>query len=693
MCGIAGIWNPNTNAPVDLSCLYRMLRSIHHRGPDDCGIYTSGGLGLGHVRLSIVDLEGGHQPMSNEDGSIWVVFNGEIYNHPELRAALVKKGHRFRTNSDTEVIVHLYEDLGEECVNSFNGQFAFAVWDSRNRQLFLARDRMGVRPLFFTQAGGRFLFASEIKALFADPEVPREFDLRALNQVFTFWFPIPPLTGFAAVSELQPGCTMRVTPHNSRITRYWKLQYPSREESEREDVRSEQWYAESLMELLDDAVEIRLRADVPVGAYLSGGLDSSVISALAHRHVEGKLETFSIGFESNGYDESSFQQRTASHLGTRHHPFVCRTAEVGLQFENALWHIERPVVRTAPVPMMLLSEKVREAGIKVVLTGEGADEILAGYDIFKEAKVRRFWASNPDSRFRPHLLRRLYPYMSGIQTQSPAYITAFFGHGLRDTQDPFYSHRLRWQVTSGLKHFYSQETRKILAETDPIADLKDQLPAEFYAWHPLSQAQYLEAAYLLPGYILSSQGDRMGMANAVEGRFPFLDHRVVEFASRIPPNLKIKCLREKHILKQGARRLLPDVVVERAKQPYRAPDHESFFPGGRPHDYIEEALSADRIKNAGVFSASAVCGLIEKARRMETMGTKDGMALAGVLSFQLLYQQFAGQRSGRTRADLHLDVAEPIACHRGAEFHPKHSLGCKACAARDDAGSRVQPDA
>jgi asparagine synthase (glutamine-hydrolysing) len=645
MCGIAGIYNFERNKPVDSACLDRMIRSIRHRGPDDSGTFVSQGVGLGHARLSIVDLEGGHQPMSNEDGSIWVVFNGEIYNHPELRKDLIQKGHCFRTVSDTEVIVHLYEEIGENCVHSFNGQFAFALWDSRISSLLLARDRLGVRPLFFTETGGRFLFASEIKALFADPAVPRELDLRALDQVFTFWLPIAPRTGFVNINELQPGCCMRINSQGTHIHQYWKMEFPSWSESERDDAHSEKWYSDSLMELLDDSVRIRLRADVEVGAYLSGGLDSSVISALVRRHINDNIKTFSIGFESDRYDETAFQRKAVEDLGTRHHPFLCRTADVGLHFQEAIYFIERPVVRTAPVPMMLLSKQVRDSGIKVVLTGEGADEILAGYDIFKESKIRRFWAVYPESKIRPHLLRRLYPYMAGLQNQSTAYVRSFFGYGLKEINDPFYSHRLRWQVTSALKHLYSEETKRLLSGADPIAELREQLPADYFRWHPLSQAQYLESAYLLPGYILSSQGDRMGMANAVEGRFPFLDHRVVEFALRIPPAMKLKCLREKHILRQGARGLLSDEVVNRVKQPYRAPDHESFFPNGKPHAYIAEALSSSSINSAGAFSPAAVHSLVEKARRMNTMGTKDGMALAGVLSFQLLYQKFISGES------------------------------------------------
>ena len=620
--------------------LERMVGSIHHRGPDDRGIYLSNDLGLGHARLSIVDLAGGLQPMCNEDGSVWVVFNGEIYNHVELREGLIKKGHLFKTHCDTEVILHLYEEVGEKCVEAFNGQFAFALWDARHRQLFLARDRMGVRPLFYTLHDGRFLFGSEIKALFEEPTVPREIDPYAIDQIFTFWFPIAPRTGFVGISELPPGHLMVVREEGIQTRRYWNLEFPSLEASLGAASQDEQWYTDRLMALLDDAVDIRLRADVPVGAYLSGGLDSSVITALARRRIDDRLKTFSIGFEADGFDETPFQASVVKHLGTEHTSFLCRNAEIGEGFRSAIWHIERPVLRTAPIPLMLLAKGVRQAGIKVVLTGEGADEVLAGYDIFKEMKIRRFWAEAPQSRRRPLLLRRLYPYLSGIQGQSPAYLTGFFGKGLEQTGDPFYSHQPRWQTTSPLKGLYSEEMKERVKGYDPVAELRDQLPPEFKTWHPLSQAQYLESAYLLPGYILSSQGDRMSMAHSVEGRFPFLDHRVVDFAAAIPPRLKLKRLREKHILREGARGLLPQPILDREKQPYRAPDHSALFTGGKGLDYVEEALSAKELEEAGILGVRPVEALLSKSRRQKELGIRDGMALVGSLSLQTVYKQF-----------------------------------------------------
>ncbi|MBI3805577.1 MAG: asparagine synthase (glutamine-hydrolyzing) [Nitrospirae bacterium] len=646
MCGIAGIWNFKSKAPVNPMLLSRMVEMLHHRGPDDSGIYLSGDLGLGHTRLSIVDLSGGHQPMSNEDGTIWVVFNGEIYNYPELRSALIQKGHTFKTHSDTEVIVHAYEEAGENCVKGFNGQFAFALWDGRRKELLLARDRMGVRPLFYAEHGGALLFGSEIKALFEGSTLPREIDPFAIDQIFTFWSPIPPRTGFLGINELPPGHTMTITERGIRFNRYWKLEFPSCEAKfQARSSNPDKWYMEQLMGLLDDAVQIRLRADVPVGAYLSGGLDSSIITALCRRRIHERLKTFSIGFEAQEFDETTFQSTMVRHLGTEHHAFLCRSEEIGRSFPDAIWHTERPVIRMAPVPMMLLARGVRQEGIKVVLTGEGADEVLAGYDIFKEAKVRRFWAQAPHSKWRPLLLRRLYPYLSGMQGQAASYLNSFFGQGLEKTDDPFYSHRPRWQVAGPLKSLYGETMRERLKEYDPVAELREQLPSEFEKWHPLSQAQYLESSYLLPGYILSSQGDRMAMAHSVEGRFPFLDHRVIEFAATIPPHLKLRRLREKHILREGARDLLPESIVDRVKQPYRAPDHASLFPGGKALDYVEESLSPDVLTEAGIFTSRPIQTLLSKCRRQETLGMRDSMALVGSLSVQLLHQQFVRKKT------------------------------------------------
>jgi asparagine synthase (glutamine-hydrolysing) len=633
MCGIAGIFNLRDER-VDPAHLTRMIDAIAHRGPDARGVWSEGPIGLAHARLSIIDLSGGAQPMANRDGSLWVTFNGEIFNYVELREELIKKGHRFSTQSDTEVILHQYEEEGDACVRSFNGQWAFALWDGRRRRLLLSRDRLGVRPLYYATVGSTVFFGSEVKALLTHPDVPRRIDPHALDQTFTFWSPVAPRTIFEGVSELPPGCSATIDERGVRMTPYWRLEYPLQV-----DPMKEGECAERLLELLTDATRIRLRSDVPVGAYLSGGLDSSVITALVRRVSTAPLKTFSVAFESPEFDESGYQDEVVRWLGTEHDTVRCRDEDVARVFPEVVWHAEKPLLRTAPAPLFLLAQRVREAGFKVVLTGEGADEMLGGYDIFKEAKIRRFWAAQPASRRRPLLLRRLYPYLQDIQRQSDAYLQAFFHVRDQDRASPWFSHLPRWELTARIKGFLSADVKARLGDHDAYQSLGAELPDAFGQWDPFCRAQYLETAYLLPGYILSSQGDRMAMAHGVEGRFPFLDHRVVEFAARIPPTLKMKVLNEKYILKRSAAGLVPPSVLRRPKQPYRAPDIPSFF-GVRPAPYLDQYLSERSLHDAGLFDPGRVAQLVAKCRRGLRQGYWEQMALVGILSTQILHERF-----------------------------------------------------
>jgi asparagine synthase (glutamine-hydrolysing) len=336
----------------------------------------------------------------------------------------------------------------------------------------------------------------------------------------------------------------------------------------------------------------------------------------------------------------------------------CSTADIGRVFPTVIWHAEKPVLRTAPAPMFILSKLVRDSGYKVVLTGEGSDEILGGYDLFKEAKIRRFWARRPTSQLRPLLLRRLYPYMDNIQAQPEPYLRAFFRTSTEDLSSPFFSHLPRWSLTSKLKLLYSSELRSALNGYDAVDELGRQLPSQFAGWDDFEQSQYLETSHLLPAYILSSQGDRMSMANSVEGRFPFLDHRVVEFASSLPPRLKMKVLNEKHLLKKAVGGLIPESIRTRKKQPYRAPDAASFLGAdGRLIDFAEELLSPGQIKNAGLFNPAAVERLAAKARAGQIVGTKDNMGFVGILSTQLLVkgfiEEFVHDHQARGGAPIH----------------------------------------
>lgn len=633
MCGLAGIVHQYEPQPPDVTVMRQMLALLRHRGPDEAGIYHDARATLGHVRLSIIDLTSGRQPIGNEDGSLWIVFNGEIFNYVELRPLLLARGHRLATTTDTEVLLHLYEEFGPDCLTQINGQFAFAIWDARRRELFLARDRVGIRPLFYTINDNRLLFASEIKALLAVPGVAAKIDPAALDQIFTYWSPISPHTIFRGIRQLPPGHYAVMADGELVIRPYWQLTFPP--EAERPQ-RSAADYLAEFRELLVDAVRVRLRADVPVGAYLSGGLDSSTITALIRNHNGNRLSTFSISFTDPAFDESVHQRQMAQFLGTDHETTMMTHADIGRAFPDVVWHTETPILRTAPAPMYYLAQLVRRHDYKVVLTGEGADEFLAGYNIFKEAMVRRFWARQPDSTIRPLLLHRLYPYIGSLSGRGAPFLHAFFGYRLTDVDAPDYSHALRWHNTSRAKRFFAANVKALLTDQPPA---EISYPADFANWHPLHRAQYLEATQFLPHYLLCSQGDRMGMAHAIEGRFPFLDHRVIEFCNRLPPALKLRGLTEKLLLKRLASQWRPAAVWQRPKRPYRAPIQRSFFPP-QPLPYVTELLQPSSITAAGLFHPRAVTQLVNRMQGERPLSETDEMALTGILSAQLVHHQF-----------------------------------------------------
>jgi asparagine synthase (glutamine-hydrolysing) len=639
MCGIAGIYNLRDQAPPAQERLERMLSVLTHRGPDERGTYGNRQIGLAHARLSIIDLTSGKQPIHNEDRTVWVIFNGEIFNYVELRAELVGFGHVFYTTSDTEVLVHLYEQYGEAFVNRLNGQFAVALWDDGRKRLLLFRDRVGIHPLFYTVRDGELIFASEAKAILAANKAAAELNVRALDQIFTFWAPVMPETIFKDIYQVPTGEMIVAAWGRLVPKRYWDYRFP--EDDSYLDAPLEQ-QAEALRALLIDATRIRLRSDVPVGAYLSGGLDSSTITSIIHKHGDAELRTFSIGFEHEEVDETSFQQKLVDHLATQHSRVYCRNADVAAHFLPAIWHTESPILRTAPVPMKILSQHVREEGYKVVLTGEGADEVLGGYDIFKEGKIRQFWARNPASAWRPLLLKRLYPYLGLSQRTALPYLKAFFGAQMEDPDVYHFAHIPRWATTARCKGFFSEAVNAELRCTI-IDDFVAGLPNVLARWHPFNRWQYIEAKGLMAGYLLCSQGDRMLMANAVEGRFPFLDHRVIEFASRVHPKNKMKALNEKFLLKRAMRDYLPESILMRPKQPYRAPGIAAFGGPDTP-DFVRDLLSEASLRRAGIFDPNKVYRLLRKIQGGRAVGYRDNMAFVGVLSTQAWHHLFAENR-------------------------------------------------
>jgi asparagine synthase (glutamine-hydrolysing) len=638
MCGIVGVCNLIPSAPIFEDQIRRMLALVRHRGPDQFGIYLDEKVGLGNARLSIIDLGTGQQPISNEDGTLWIVYNGEVFNYIELRSELENKGHQFATDSDTEVVIHLYEEYGQECLSLLNGQFAFAIWDTRRQSLFLARDRLGIRPLFYTLVDGALIFASEIKAILADRRVQPELNPAALGQIFTYWSTLSPNTVFKNIREIPPGHYLFTQAGNIIVERYWQLDFASEAVSPFQPSNIERFMQaklEEFRELLIDATRIRLRADVPVGAYLSGGLDSSTTAAIVRNYTSNRLDTFSVTFEDPAFDESKYQTQMARFLDTDHHIVHASYTEIGRVFPEVIWHTETPILRTAPAPLYLLSRLVKEYGYKVVLTGEGADEFMAGYDIFKENKIRRFWARRPESKIRPLLLKRIYPYIAALSNAGFAFTAAFFGEGLKEIDKLDYSHTIRWHNTSRTQRFFTEE----LLQTVQTANNSIDYPSEMSSWNPLQQAQYLEITIFLSQYLLSSQGDRMAMANAVEGRYPFLDYRVIEFCNALPSNLKLHHLTEKYLLKRLSRDWLPIEIWQRPKNPYRAPIQRCFFHPAN-QEYVMDLLSPASIKHSGLFNSEAVGKLAERSKSDRKLSETDEMALAGILSTQLVHRQF-----------------------------------------------------
>ncbi len=649
MCGIAGIANLTEPGSILINSIGMMASSLRHRGPNESGIYIDDWLGIAQTRLSIIDLLGGSQPIHNEDKSLWIVFNGEIYNYLELRRSLVEAGHKFYTLSDTEVILHLYEDEKENCLSKLNGQFAFAVWDSTNKELFICRDRVGKKPLYYTINGNQFFFSSEIKALFSNDQIDREIDYISLNQIFTFWTTLPGRTIFKDIKELPAGSYLKYKNSKLTITKYWDYDFALPDKLinySTDDIVSK------LKELLIDAVRIRLRADVQVGSYLSGGLDSSGITALIKKNFNNELSTFGIRFEEESFDEGEYQSAMVSNLNVDHTEIFASNKKIGELLPDVMWHCEIPLLRLSPVPLFMLSKLVNQNGFRVVLTGEGADEVFGGYNIFKETLIRSFWAKYPDSELRPRLLERLYPYIFK-DAASKANLKSFFKLGIDNPNDLLFSHMVRWQNTSRIKRFFSDDLANENKDYEPYSDLKEILPEKYSKWDALSKAQYLEMKIFLSNYLLSSQGDRVAMAHSVEIRMPYLDYRIIEFMSLVPSYLKIRGLNEKSILKKVFKDILPDTIRQRVKHPYRAPIKNSLLNNNL--DYVDEYLSEESINKYRLFNSSMVTKLKEKLTKSNSASEIDSMALVGILTTQILSDMFGDNFQYRLNKPITFD--------------------------------------
>lgn len=577
MCGIAGIYDLSGEQPVERALLQTMVDSFAYRGPDDDGFYQEPGLGLGFRRLSIIDLASGNQPISNEDDTLVLICNGEIYNYRELQADLIKQGHRFKTACDIEVILHLYEQYGVELLQRLNGQFAFALYDKRQKRLMLARDHVGIAPLFYTVAGQRFIFGSEIKAILKDPAVKRRVDLTGLDQIFTFPGLVSPRTLFQNIHALKPGHFILVEQGDVKVKEYWDLTYPL--QSELDNQISEQDCIDRLDEALRKAVNYRLHADVPVGFYLSGGLDSSLIAGLIHDlSPEKQRHSFSIGFHDKAIDERHYQQIMAAQVNSIHHETVFDSEHIAERLQDMIFHAETPLKESYNSCSLALSGLVKQQGLKVVLTGEGADELFAGYVGYRLDQNRE----QDDFSLEAMLETQLQEECWG----EPFFYEKNY-HEFKDTKRALYASAVLEQAEEfECTNYAPVDTGKLLGR------------------HAIHKRSYLDFKLRMSDHLLADHGDRVAYANSVEARYPFLDVNVIACARAIPPHFLVNNMQEKYILKQLARRYVPDAVINRPKFSFVAPGSPNLL--RQNNEWIEDLLSYERIKRQGYFNPDVI---------------------------------------------------------------------------------------
>jgi asparagine synthase (glutamine-hydrolysing) len=622
MCGICGIFDFKGN-PIDRELLERMTDRIRHRGPDGDGYFVGKGVGLGNRRLSIIDLEGGGQPQTNEDGSLQVVFNGEIYNFVELRKELIEKGHQFKTRSDTEVIVHGYEEWGEDCTSRFNGIFAFALWDSNRRQLLLARDHLGVKPLYYVLLGNRLLFASEINALLVDPECPREVDIQALSMLFTLRYVPSPHTLFGHIRKLPPANRMIVRSDGMRIERYWnslpKIQ----------TIVNEPALVEEYQSLVEDAVRLQMRSDVPVGLFLSSGVDSGCLLSIMSKHSNQAVRTFTIGFEGGEEsNETDDARQLAKAFGSDHSELVLGPADYEKYYERYLWDLEEPVGNETAAAFYFLS-RITSERVKVALTGQGADEPWAGYDRYIGVKYSEYYARLPQVLTR-NLLSRIGEHWVKNEVWKRG-LSSLHERDVLTRLVNVYSF-----FSTAMKTQLFQPWIKELVSSNGLEAKKalGPLQSEVRDLDPLTQILYMDTRTNLPDDLLMV-ADKTSMANSLEVRVPFLDYRLVEFIETLPPNLKLKGFRGKYLHKKAVKKWLPQEVVYRKKKGFANPVGNWLRTSMR--GFVRECLlSKDSAVNR-YFNREFLVQTLEKHDHAQEQNRRHIYLL---LSFELWHRQF-----------------------------------------------------
>jgi asparagine synthase (glutamine-hydrolysing) len=622
MCGICGVFEYGRDGRVDHAMLASMLAVIRHRGPDDEGIHLDEGLGIGSRRLSIIDLPGGHQPISNEDGSVVVAFNGEIYNYQELHDRLRRGGHTLGSRSDTEVIVHLYEDHGDDLVSHLRGMFAFALWDARRGRLLLARDRLGIKPLYYADAEGLLVFGSEIKAILEHPGVVARLDLASLDAYLSLKYVPSPATMFEGIYALPPGHTLVCDRAGTRVNRYWDLSFcPAAEPTSEADA------AERLEELLRESVRLHLMSDVPFGAFLSGGVDSSTIVALMSECLSEPVKTFSVGFSGKGeaYSELPYARMVAKRFGTDHHEVIVGPEDFIQLAERIVWHLDQPIADDACVANYMVAE-LASRHVKMVLTGEGGDELFAGY------------ARYAGERFSP----AFRPLPAAVKTAALAAVTRLprmrragilvNAVGRKDEAD---------RLAQWFPLFAEQPKRMLLSPR--VRDLVGSNgPAHVFAEHlgradgrdVLSRMLYVDTKLWLPDDLLA-RGDKTSMAASLEARVPLLDHRLVEFAAGLPSDLKLHRLARKYLLKKVSAKWLPEDIINRKKKGFPIP--LSLWFRNEAREFVRDMLSPATVARRGLFDPGYVQSLLDDHDRG---ATDHGSLIWGLLSVELWHRAF-----------------------------------------------------
>ena len=621
MCGIVGIASFGQK-PVLPEEIQQMCDALYHRGPDEDGFYFSPDVGLGMRRLSIIDLNTGRQPVSNEDGSVWTVFNGEIYNFQELRKELERRGHRFSTGTDTEVIVHSYEEYGPRCVEKLRGMFAFAIWDQRQRKLILARDRLGIKPLYYTTVSGRLIFASELKAILQLSEVERELDWQSVSHLFSFLTTPQDAGIIAGVKKLEAGHILTCSADGQPVVeRYWDVEFsPNRKMSEDE-------FVEELRHRLEEAVRLHLIADVPVGAFLSGGIDSSAVVATMARLCSKPVKTFSIGFSEDGFDELEHARGVAARFGTDHHELVLEPNVLEV-IEDIAWYLDEPFGDSSAIPTYMVS-KLASGHVKVVLSGDGGDELFAGYEKYVvEAKERR--------RSLPMLLRKLIG-LAASHIPEGVQGTNFFRHMALSGAARYVDSSTLFRAYQK-KNLFTPDAARSMAAYDPADSKVRALRGDAGDW--LSALQVLDLKNYLPLDILTKV-DRMSMAHSIEARVPLLDHKVVEFAATIPLDMRLKNGITKHIFKQAMRGILPDAIIDRPKRGFAIPLGSWFR--GKLGSFVSDLLLSRTSRQRGIFNPQ----YIEKLVDMQSRGRDLDLQLWTLISFELWCRAFLDKGTKR----------------------------------------------